>query len=49
MSVTDANPPHPTFIDDYVLHEVDLDWMAKSSKRRSAKKNGNCSKPCIPK
>ena len=32
MSVTDANPPHPTFIDDYVLHEVDLDWMAKSSK-----------------
>ena len=32
MSVTDANPPHPTFIDDYVLHEVDLDWIAKSSK-----------------
>ena len=23
MSVTDANPPHPTFVDDYVLREVD--------------------------
>ena len=27
MSVTDANPPHPTFIDDYVLHQVDNEWL----------------------
>ncbi len=32
MSITDANPLHPTFIDDYVLREVDLDWMAKAVK-----------------
>ncbi len=32
MSVTDANPPHPTFIDDYVLHEVDAEWMANAVK-----------------
>ncbi|MDP6976184.1 MAG: 4Fe-4S dicluster domain-containing protein [Acidimicrobiales bacterium] len=32
MSVTDANPAHPTFIDDYVLQEVDVEWMSKAVK-----------------
>ena len=32
MSVTDANPPHPLFVDDYQLHEVDAAWMATASK-----------------
>ena len=32
MSVTDANPPHPTFVDDYVLREVDTDWMTTNNR-----------------
>lgn len=32
MSVTDANPPHPTFVDDYVLHEVDKEWLEAAIK-----------------
>ena len=32
MSVTDANPPHPTFVDDYVLREVDTDWMETNNR-----------------
>ncbi|HIG26129.1 MAG TPA: 4Fe-4S dicluster domain-containing protein [Acidimicrobiia bacterium] len=32
MSLVDANPPLPTFIDDYVLHQVDADWLLKSVK-----------------
>ena len=32
MSVTDANPPHPTFVDDYVLREVDAEWLTSAVK-----------------
>ena len=32
MAVTDANPPMPEFRDDYVLHEVDADYLAKAVK-----------------
>ncbi len=32
MSVTDANPEHPTFVDDYVLREVDADWMQANNR-----------------
>ena len=32
MSVTDANPPHPTFVDDYVLHEVDKERLEAAIK-----------------
>ena len=32
MSVTDANPPHPKFVDDYVLREVDADWMTTNNR-----------------
>jgi formate hydrogenlyase subunit 6/NADH:ubiquinone oxidoreductase subunit I len=29
---TDANPPMPEFRDDYVLKEVDAEWLAKAVK-----------------
>ena len=32
MARTDANPPMPEFRDDYVLHEVDADYLAKAVK-----------------
>ena len=32
MSVTDANPAHPKFVDDYVLREVDADWMTTNNR-----------------
>ena len=32
MSVIDANPAHPTFVDDYTLREVDAAWMATAVK-----------------
>jgi len=32
MAKTDANPPMPEFLDDYVLHEVDADWLSKAVK-----------------
>jgi ferredoxin len=32
MGVTDANPPMPEFRDDYVLQEVDADYLAKAVK-----------------
>ena len=32
MSVTDATPPHPTFVDDYVLREVDAEWLSGAVK-----------------
>ena len=32
MARIDANPPHPTFVDDYVLREVDADWLSKAVK-----------------
>ena len=32
MGVTDANPPLPEFRDDYVLQEVDADYLAKAVK-----------------
>ena len=32
MGRTDANPPMPEFRDDYVLQEVDADWLAKAVK-----------------
>ena len=32
MSRVDANPDHPKFIDDYVLREVDADWLLKAVK-----------------
>ena len=32
MSKVDANPDHPKFIDDYVLRELDADWLLKSVK-----------------
>ena len=32
MGVTDANPPLPEFRDDYVLQEVDADYLSKAVK-----------------
>ena len=32
MGATDANPPMPEFSDDYVLMEVDADYLAKAVK-----------------
>ena len=32
MARTDANPPMPEFRDDYVLQEVDADWLSKAVK-----------------
>ncbi len=32
MGATDANPPLPEFADDYVLQEVDADYLAKAVK-----------------
>ena len=32
MGKTDANPPMPEFRDDYVLQEVDADWLSKAVK-----------------
>ena len=32
MARTDANPPMPEFRDDYVLTEVDADWLSKAVK-----------------
>jgi ferredoxin len=32
MARTDANPPMPEFRADYVLQEVDADWLAKAVK-----------------
>ncbi len=32
MARTDANPPMPEFRDDYVLREVDADYLAKAVK-----------------
>ena len=32
MPKTDANPPMPVFRDDYVLQEVDADWLSKAVK-----------------
>lgn len=32
MAKTDANPPMPEFVENYVLQEVDADWLAKAVK-----------------
>ena len=32
MAGNDANPPMPTFRDDYVLQEVDAEWLSKAVK-----------------
>jgi len=32
MAKTDANPPMPEFRDDYVLQEVDAEWLSKAVK-----------------
>ena len=32
MAVTDANPPLPEFVDDYVLQEVDADYLGRAVK-----------------
>jgi len=32
MTTTDANPPMPEFADDYVLQEVDADYLARAVK-----------------
>ena len=32
MGKTDANPPLPEFREDYVLREVDADWLSKAVK-----------------
>src|SRR3954467_1790073 len=32
MPKTDANPPLPEFREDYVLQEVDADWLSKAVK-----------------
>ena len=32
MAKTDANPPMPEFLTDYVLQEVDADWLSKAVK-----------------
>lgn len=35
MSATDANPPLPEFRNDYVLQEVDRDWLGAQVKPKS--------------
>ncbi len=32
MTTTDANPPMPAFRDDYVLQEVNADWLSQAVK-----------------
>ncbi len=32
MTTTDANPPMPEFVDDYVLLEVEAEYVAKAVK-----------------
>ena len=32
MAKSDANPPMPAFVDDYVLQEVDADYLGKAVK-----------------
>jgi ferredoxin len=32
MARTDANPPMPQFLEDYVLQEVDAEWLSKAVK-----------------
>lgn len=32
MAANDANPPMPLFLDDYVLQEVDAEWLSKAVK-----------------
>jgi len=32
MAKTDANPPMPEFLTDYVLQEVDAEWLSKAVK-----------------
>ena len=32
MARTDANPPLPEFLEDYVLQEVDAEWLSKAVK-----------------
>ncbi len=32
MAANDANPPMPLFRDDYVLREVDAEWLSKAVK-----------------
>ena len=32
MTTTDANPPMPTFRDDYVLQVVNADWLSQAVK-----------------
>jgi len=32
VAKTDANPPMPEFLTDYVLQEVDADWLSKAVK-----------------
>lgn len=32
MARADANPPMPKFLDDYVLQEVDAEWLSKAVK-----------------
>ena len=39
MGVTDANPPMPEFRTDYVLQEVDADYLAKAVKPKQPKAN----------
>ena len=35
MSNVDANPPMPEFRDDYVLQEVDAEWLSKAVKPKT--------------
>ena len=48
MGVTDANPPMPEFRDDYVLQEVDADWLSKAVKPKQfihmISQNASCAK-----
>ena len=46
MARTDANPPMPEFRDDYVLQEVDADWLARRSSRSSSSTSTSPSASC---
>ena len=36
MARTDANPPMPEFRSDYVLYEVDAQWLSQAVKDRKS-------------
>ena len=47
MGVLDANPPLPEFRDDYVLQEVDRDWLSKAVSQSNSFISTNQNALCV--